>query len=321
MGKQHWSSVSLSGSFLERYLAKTPPGYLAVYLLVKSVSPRKKLPVAEAAQALGQGATEVLEAALFWQKEGVLQVEDGEIYLPLVETLPPRLASRPQYDPQELSMYAAKNEEIRRLFAMAQSYLGRYLTHNDLSVIFSLRHWLELPVDVIEVLLRHCTEQNHRSCRYIEAVAIDWAESGIFTVEAAEERLRLTGVDFKKIMAAFGQSGRQPVANEEKYMKKWLQEMEMPLPLVLLACEKTVEATGKAAFAYADKILQNWKKAGLQTPEDVKREQMAFAQRKKEQKKPAEKKPATNAFGTYAQRSYDYAAFEQQQQARLKGEE
>ncbi len=325
MSKQHWSSVSVSGSFLERYLPHTPPVYWAVYLLLKSVSPQKKLPVAEAAQLLGQPAQTVLEAALFWQKEGVLQVEDGELYLPLMQTPAPHFSARPHYEPQELSMYAAKNEEIRRLFAMAQSYLGRYLSHNDLSVIFSLRHWLELPVDVIEVLLRHCTEQNHRSCRYIEAVAIDWAESGIFTVEAAEERLRLTGGDFKKIMAAFGQSGRQPVASEEKYMKQWLLEMEMPLPLVLLACEKTVEATGKAAFAYADKILQNWEKAGIQTVEDVKKEQQAFAQKQKEQaasaeKKQPAKKPSANAFGTYAQRKYDYAAFEQQQQARLKGE-
>lgn len=321
MSKKSWSSVSVSGSFLERYLAKTPPAYLAVYLLVKSVSPRKKMPVAEAATLVHQTPAAVLEAALYWQAEGVLLVEDGEMYLPMVQTPAPSFAQRPHYEPQELSMYAAKNEEVRQLFAMAQSYLGRYLTHNDLSVIFSLRHWLELPLEVIEILLRHCAKQNHRSLRYIEKVAIDWAESGIFTVEAAEERLHFTSNDVKKIMTAFGQGGRVPIPAEEAFIKKWRKEMEMPLPLVVLACEKTVEATGKAAFLYADKILENWKKAGIKTPEDVKREQMAFAKQKKEQAKPPVKKPAANAFGTYTQRSYDYAAFEAQQQKSLKGEE
>lgn len=52
-------------------------------------------------------------------------------------------------------------------------------------------------------------------------------------------------------------------------MKKWLQEYKLPLDVVKLACERTVMQTGKASFAYADRILENWKKAGVSSVADV----------------------------------------------------
>ena len=35
--------------------------------------------------------------------------------------------------------------------------------------------------------------------------------------------------------------------------------------LIVLACEKTLENTGKVSFAYADKILAAWKSKGIST--------------------------------------------------------
>ena len=131
-----------------------------------------------------------------------------------------------------------------------------------MSLLFSFYDWLGLPMEVIELLLSYCTASGHTGMRYIEKVAIGWAEEGVNTVEKAAEYIELRKTGYRSILQAFGQN-RMPVAAEEAYMKKWLQEYKLPLDVVKLACERTVMQTGKASFAYADRILENWKKAGV----------------------------------------------------------
>lgn len=48
--------------------------------------------------------------------------------------------------------------------------------------------------------------------------------------------------------------------------------------MIKLAFEITVNRTGKAAFNYMNKILQNWHENGVKTPDDVKRESESFKQ-------------------------------------------
>ena len=69
--------------------------------------------------------------------------------------------------------------------------------------------------------------------------------------------------------------------------KKWLQEYQLSMDVVKMACERTVLQTGKASFAYADKILASWKDVGVKTVADVEAQDKAFAA-KKAQNTPAE---------------------------------
>ena len=207
-------SVTLSASFLERFLVQAPAESLRLYLCVRAAGQQGRMTVTQAAQLLGCTPEQALESALYFQQQGLWQVEDGEIRLPYRQTPAPVLARRPNYEPKELQMYAEKNEEVRRLFAMAQTYLGRMLTHHDLSMIFSLYHWLGLSIEVIEILLRHCVSLGHRNASYIEKVALDWVESGITTVQAAKERVAFLSGDFRQILAAFGQGARMPVKKQ-----------------------------------------------------------------------------------------------------------
>jgi DNA replication protein DnaD len=83
--------------------------------------------------------------------------------------------------------------------------------------------------------------------------------------------------------------------------------------VVQLACERTVMQTGKASFAYADKILESWKTAGVKSTADVAELDQAFAAKKNQ----AEQKPAQqtapkkqNRFINYTQREWDFAELE-----------
>ena len=208
-----------------------------------------------------------------------------------------------------------KSESMKKLFQSAQQKLGKMLNHSDMSMIFSFHDWLGLPVDVIELLLSYCTANGHTGMRYIEKVALGWAEEGITTEEKAVEYIELRKTGFRAILQAFGQN-RLPVAAEENYMKKWLQEYRLPMDVVKMACERTVMQTGKASFAYADKILASWKAAGVKSAADVEELDKAFAAKKTQNaaaEKPAaqtEPKPRQNRFINYTQSEWDFAELE-----------
>ena len=261
--------IRLSKSFIETELPQAPPLYVSVYLMTLAVGQDAK----KVAERLKATETDVLYAWGYWKGKGYLQEEKKQ------ETERPALVSsvRPDYSPRELALYI-KIDKVRKLFDSAQKKLGKMLSQQDMSLLFSFYDWLGLPMEVIELLLSYCTASGHTGMRYIEKVAIGWAE--------------------------------------EAYMKKWLQEYKLPLDVVKLACERTVMQTGKASFAYADRILENWKKAGVSAVADVQAQDAAFAA-KKAQNTPttqtAEKPQRAqkqNRFINYTQSEWDFAELE-----------
>ena len=300
--------IRISKNFIETELPAAPPDYVRIYLMTLAVGGT----AAEVAAKLNVTETDVLYAWGYWKGKGYLQEEPK----PEKQEEPkqPRLLSseRPEYSPAELAVYMQRSDSMKKLFQSAQQKLGKMLNHSDMSLLFSFHDWLGLPMDVIELLLSYCTENGHTGMRYIEKVAIGWAEEGITTKEKAEEFIEMRKYGFRAILKAFGQN-RLPVAMEENYMKKWLQEYQLPLDVVTLACERTVLQTGKASFAYADKILENWKTSGVKSAADVEELDRAFAA-KKAQPTSAEKPQATpkkqNRFINYTQSEWDFAELE-----------
>ena len=298
--------IRLSKNFIETELPMAPPLYVSVYLMTLATGGT----AAEVAKKLNATETEVLYAWGYWKGKGYLKETAEEKPQPKPVLL---TSERPEYSPAELAVYLQKSESTQKLFQTAQKKLGKMLSHNDMSMLFSFHDWLGMPIDVIELLLSYCSANGHTGMRYIEKVALGWAEEGINTVEQAVEYIELRQTGFRTILKAFGQN-RMPVPTEEAYMKKWLQEYKLPMDVVKMACERTVLQTGKASFAYADKILASWKDVGVKTVADVEAQDKAFAA-KKAQNTPAEKPavqttPKQNRFINYTQSEWDFAELE-----------
>ena len=298
--------IRLSKNFIETELPMAPPLYVSVYLMTLATGGT----AAEVAKKLNATETEVLYAWGYWKGKGYLKETAEEKTQPKPVLL---TSERPEYSPAELAVYLQKSESTQKLFQTAQKKLGKMLSHNDMSMLFSFHDWLGMPIDVIELLLSYCSANGHTGMRYIEKVALGWAEEGINTVEQAVEYIELRQTGFRTILKAFGQN-RMPVPTEEAYMKKWLQEYQLPMDVVKMACERTVLQTGKASFAYADKILASWKDVGVKTVADVEAQDKAFAA-KKAQNTPAEKPavqttPKQNRFINYTQSEWDFAELE-----------
>ena len=178
--------------------------------------------------------------------------------------------NKPVYSPKELEIYKANYSEIDHIFGLTEKALGTLFSANDLSTIFGFYDWLRLPLDVIEVLLTYCVDNGHRNINYIEKIAIDWAENSINTKELALEHIKNFGKNYREILKAVGQSRRDPTTKEIEYIDKWLGEYNLPLDIILEACDKTMMNLGKPQFSYTDKILEVWAKSKVKTIDDIK---------------------------------------------------
>ena len=105
------------------------------------------------------------------------------------------------------------------------------------------------------------------ACFFVK-VLTSWLEQGIDTHEKMERHIaRLTQENQQEhlVKSAFGIYDRNLVAKERSYIHKWFDTLQMPLPMIQYAYERTIERIGKLSFAYIDKILTDWHQKQITT--------------------------------------------------------
>ena len=94
---------------------------------------------------------------------------------------------------------------------------------------------------------------------YIQKVALSWADEHITTVDQARNSSAFYNKTCYSILNAFGIKGRGPASAELDYIRKWLEDGNFELDLILEACNRTISAIHQPSFEYTYKILENWK--------------------------------------------------------------
>jgi len=229
----------------------------------------------------------------------------------------PPVAMRPQYTIQELAVYRKESQDIERLFSRAEQSMGKLLTYNDMNVVFGFYDWLRLPIEVIEYLLSYCAENEQRSLRYMERVALDWADHGIDDLEKAMTYVQKFDRNYRSILKHLGQLSGYPTPAQRKYMDTWLNDWGMPLDVILLACDKASESPKKNNFKYVDSIVSAWHKDRIGTVEDAVKAMEAFNREKTEASRKMATKAKPNGFANFKQREYDFKKLEKLEQAYL----
>lgn len=205
-----------------------------------------------------------------------------------------------------------QNEDIVQLLYIAEQYLGKTLTATEMQKILFFYDGLKLSADLIEYLIEYCVSRNHKSIRYIETVALAWAEAGITTVQMAKESHSRYNKEYFAILKALGISNRNPVDSEIVMMDKWLRDFGFTMDLIQEACSRTVLQTGQPSFQYADKILSGWQKKKVRTLDDIRVLDAEHKQRKLTRaasSKPAQSS-APNRFNNFQQREYNFEEYE-----------
>ena len=99
---------------------------------------------------------------------------------------------RPIYSETDVLSAMDSDRDFQYLYGEIQRLLGRNLTTEEMKIILGFVRYLNLPPDVISVLVCYCKERARQkgnlrnpSLRTIEKEAYAWAERGIDTVEEA----------------------------------------------------------------------------------------------------------------------------------------
>lgn len=185
-----------------------------------------------------------------------------------------RVEQKPTYSPEEMACYQS-DPKIAHLFDESFKILGGPVSSANLSTLFSFYDYYRLPCDVILYMLSYCAGNGHRELRYIEKVAQDWSDHGIKTVDQAKEHVA-TFTQWRPILRALHESRLEPTDEQLVYFRRFLEEYQMPMELVLNAAERTYENVGRANLNYMDSILKNWYSQGIRTMKGVEADDARF---------------------------------------------
>jgi len=221
--------------------------------------------------------------------------------------------TRTAYTPKQMKEFYAQDDFSMLLYAVG-TYLGGTLNSSDASTIAYFYDTLHFPSDLIEYLIGYCVSNEHRSMRYIEKVALTWAEKGVSSVKQAKTLINNHNETIYSVLDAFGIKNRAAGKVEQDYIKKWTDVYCFSSDLIVEACNRTLRLTHEPSFEYTDTILTKWHNANVKTQEDIDLLDKKFeqTQQNKDYKKKnnAVKSCVTNKFNNFHQRNTDIDSLE-----------
>ena len=233
-------------------------------------------------------------------------------------------SSQKEYTLDEIKEFR-KNPDISELFFIIETYLKHTLSSSDTNMVLYWLDELHFSTDLVEYLVEYCITKGHSSLRYMNKVALGWADAGIKTVDQAKDDAAAHSQIYYSVMKALGITGRNLVDSEVSLINKWVGEYGFDIELVKAACSKTISAIQKPSFEYTDSILANWRKKDVHTLKDVEVLDANFAKANKSSatgssqgtnaangsSKPKSNNPGSkNKFNNFNQRNNDYDKLE-----------
>ncbi len=283
--------------------------------------------VEDISSAIGVCVADVTDAMHYWISVGIVVSDEKNATVevaektnaetPKVESAAEEISKEPAVskksttaiEPQrpnrmEAIRRADESAEIAWLFREAEGLFGRFVSDAErISMVWMVDN-LGLESAVVRMIIQHCASIDKCNTRYIEKMALSWANSEIDTVEKAEAHLLLMEQlkkEWATVCSAFGIEYRLPTEKEQNYAHTWIKEWRFNKKMLKLAYDVCVDAKGKLIIAYVHKVLEKWYNDGISTPEMV-------AKANDERKQPKTSKKTSNNAG---KKSYNIDEYEE----------
>ena len=264
-----FDATPVDNMFISEYMLRAPGDYVKVYLyaLMLCAHPSERMSNASMARDLDMTEEDVVHAFRYWSRSGLVrQVADNPPAYVILSAK--QLAMTRAMNPGEQLYHREFMEEVSRILG------GRTLAAGDCQTIFEWMDVLELPEEVVLMLLQTEMKQSggRVSIRIADQRAREWARSGIRTVEDVE-RIVILGKereqDLKKLLRRMGQL-HQPSDDEKELYSKWLDEWGFTPEAVQEACRETT--SGVPTMKYLDGILLRQHQKGRHDAQEMARE-------------------------------------------------
>ena len=280
--------------------------------------------IADISKALSMHEADVRDSMQYWVQTGVIAMSEGSIipapfeddtqteaHRSLIQTesimspeeipvdddsaVTEQKAKRPLSRPEKpdlkyLTDRMNNDPAVACLMQSADEIFGRITSNNDKQTLLLIHEYDGLPVEVILMLLEYAKGIGKTNMRYIEKMALSWVEEEVFTLEAAENKIkRLTSgcTAAKRVQIIIGAEPHSPTENEIMFASKWIDQWHLSDEIIRAAYETCVDAKGKYYSKYTNSILERWYQSGIRDTEQLKK--MKQSESSARSKKKAEK--------------------------------
>ncbi len=335
----------IPNSVLDQFLPEANELQLKVYLyILRNMHGSTPIQISVMADYFNETEKDITRAISFWEKRGIFCCGQPSEETSVLQKSSSILTKKPSHDidapsavtpsdscnaqntekasadpcsfHQNLSRdtfgQLSGNPDFEELIFLAESYMGKPLNSNDLHILLFVKENLGLSGELIDFLLQHCAECGKKSFHYVQKVACEWAKQGITTPEEAQVHCSSYNKRIYAVMSALGKKSH-PTNAELDYIERWYQQYGFELDVILEACRRTVLATDRNRFSYADKILSSWHAADVHHIADISQADASYQAQKKQtasRKQPAY--AANNPFLQHQSSNVDYAALEKE---------
>lgn len=279
-------NFTVSNEFVDKFMCDANGSYVKVYLYcLRYAQSENGLSIGKIATLLNMIQSDVINALKYWDSVGVVRFEKNdkndysvEIFDSFdkkhqqpsyynrqeqsadAESDKKHIPSQPSYSKSDINTAFNGNEKIRQLFLLGGQLLNKTLNTNDMQYMYMFYDYLKLPPEVIFALLEYCVSIGKNNMRYIEKVALSWADNEINTPAKAQAFIKSKNKEnafIQKYKTMFKIVGRDFTESELSLLKSWVNDLKLTDDQINEAYETTVMNTGKVAFRYMDTVLKN----------------------------------------------------------------
>lgn len=178
----------------------------------------------------------------------------------------------PRLTHKDIVARCSEDDSIRFLLNEAQLSLGRSISVGEQEMLVNMVDYYGLLPEVILMILDYAKSVKKVNITYISAIAKNWGEEGIDTLEKAEEKLNQIGsaaCKWNKICVFGGLPQKSPTVKQMEYVTAWTVEMGFQMDVIEHAFEIAKNNEIKRAVPYVNGILTKWNKLSLRTLSDV----------------------------------------------------
>ena len=279
--------------FLDAFMPSADGNFVKVYLLgykyACSPDPNAGITNENLARTLGLLPSDVIKAWDYWEDRGIIKkhyLKDDkhefsveflslkQLYIDNYSGISNRsadIAQNSYYSPSDL-VQAMQDDGIRDMFNEIQQIMCRPLNPTESLKCLEWLYDFKMAPEIIEEAFRYSVEKRGvKNLKYINTVISSWYDNNINTVEKLAEHLETTDMKYsryKKVMKAMGRN-KNPSKIEKEFIDKWFDVYNMPVDVILKACDAAIIQTANPSLNYIDGILSRWHRDNIRSVEDI----------------------------------------------------
>ena len=273
MANYHWNPAYLGEVFvLPAALVDTALG-LATPEQVKALlwfsRHHQQWDAAACAADIGLSAAACESHLQFWVQQGLLQGSDETVPVPAKTPVARPAAVKPQL--KEVLAYQQSHLEFAVFLEAASALLGKAVGHGDVATLLYLRETVGLPESVILLEIGYAVSLGKANMRYIEKLALNWADDDLTTHDAVDTHIRLlqrrqqTAARVESLLGL-----TQPLnASQAEMADRWVNEWGFSDEMLQHAHTRMLEKSDKPNLKYMDKMLEGWYGEGIKAPAQI----------------------------------------------------